>query len=152
MSDRPASVRLPAVELPADAEARRLQSIAETKGLEVFAPVELERVEGSDDLLVFTGSGRDHNSLWVQGARHDVEFRGREKVRVVYEGDPLTPRFLIPATEHSDAYPRTLDEWQERQARKAAARERGRVEAEASVSGYGRSPSRSRSTTWSGTA
>jgi hypothetical protein len=131
MSDRPASVRLPAVTLPDEAEARRLQSIAETKGLEVFAPVELERVEGSDVLLVFTGSGPDHGTLWVQGARYDVEFRGREKVRVVYEGDPLTPRFLVRADDQIGDYPRTLDEWQSRQARKAAARERGREEAKA---------------------
>jgi hypothetical protein len=69
-------------ELPDEAEARRLHSIAETRDLGVFAPVELERVEGGDGLLVFTGSGPDHGTLWVQGSRHDVEFRGREKVRV----------------------------------------------------------------------
>jgi hypothetical protein len=131
MSDRPASVRVSAVELPDQAEQERLDSIAATKGLEVFAPVELERVEGSDKLLVFTGSGPDHGTLWVQGGKHDLEFRGRQAVRVVYEGDPITPRFLIRATEQSDAHPATLAEWETRQARKAAARERGRQEAEA---------------------
>jgi hypothetical protein len=130
MSERPASVRVSAIELPDQAEQERLDSIAATKSLEVFAPVELERIEGSDKLLVFTGSGPDHGTLWVQGGKHDVEFRGRQAVRVVYEGDPITPRFLIRATEQSDAYPATLAEWEKRQARKAAARERGRQEAE----------------------
>jgi hypothetical protein len=124
MGDRPASFGILAVELPEEAEARRLHSIAETKGLEVFAPVELERVEGSDDLLVFTGSGRDHGTLWVQSGKHDVEFRGREKVRVVFESDPVTPRFLVRADDLIGNYPATLAEWEERQARKAAARER----------------------------
>jgi hypothetical protein len=117
-------------ELPDEAESRRLHSLAETKGLEVFAPVELERVEGGDGLLVFTGSGPDAGSLWVQGSRNDVEFRGRDKVRVTFEGDPVTPRYLVRANEALGDYPATLVEWKERQARRAAAVERSRQEQE----------------------
>lgn len=65
-------------------------------------------------------------SLWVQGSRHDLELRGREKVRVVFEGDPLTPRYLVRASE-GGGYPDTLAEWEERQARKEAGRERSRA-------------------------
>jgi hypothetical protein len=112
--------------LPSEAEQRRLHSLAETRGLEVFAAVELERVEGADGLLVFVPDG----SLWVQGTRHHVDLLGRDKVRVTYEGDPLTARFLIRANEQVRNFPATLEEWQARQGRKTASRERSRQEAE----------------------
>jgi hypothetical protein len=131
MDERLASVRLDAITLPSEAEQARLDSIAATAGLAVFAPIELERVEGSDALLVFTGSGPDHHTLWVRGAKHDVEFRGRRVCRVVFEGDPPTPRFLVKADEVIGNYPATLAEWQERQARRAAVIERSREEADA---------------------
>jgi hypothetical protein len=65
------------------------------------------------------------------GTSHDVDFYGRSKVRVVFEGDPPTPRFLIPAEEVIGNYPATLAEWNERQARRAEAVERSQQEAEA---------------------
>lgn len=135
VTDKPAPVVgegvFRATTMPDEAERRRLHSLAEIRNLEVFASVELERVEGSNGLLVFTGSGDDHGTLWVQGSKHDVEFRGREKVRVVYEGDPLTPRFLIPASEQG--LPATLAEWEARQNRRGAAVEQQRQEAAANL-------------------
>jgi hypothetical protein len=130
VNERSTIIGMRAAELPDEAEARRLHSLAETKGLETFAPIELERLEGGDGLLVFTGSGPDHGTLWLQGSRHDVEFRGREKVRVTFEGDPLTPRYLVPANEVVGEYPATLAEWEERRARRAAAIERNRQKQE----------------------
>ena len=115
-------------QLPGEEETQRLHSLQETRGLEVFAPIELERVEGRRGLLVFTGSGPDHNTLWLQGERHHVDALGREYVRVVFEGKPLTPRFLIRATQQS--LPATLAEWEARQAHRAAARERSLQDAE----------------------
>lgn len=118
---------LAAETLPNEAEQQRRRQIAETRDLEVFAPVELERVEGGNGLLVFVPDG----TLWVQGTRHHVDVLGREKVRVVYEGDPLTPRFLIPANEAGGNAPATLAEWNEREARRTTAIERSRQEQEA---------------------
>jgi hypothetical protein len=74
----------PAVTLPDEGEAARRHAIAETAGLEVFAPVELERVEGSDKLLVFVGAGDDAGSLWVQTTSHGVGVFGRRAVRVTF--------------------------------------------------------------------
>jgi hypothetical protein len=122
------SGRMRATTLPSEEEARRLHQIAETKGLEVFAAVELEKVEGREGLLVFTGSGPEHGSLWVQGAKYHAQELGRDKVRVVFEGKPVTPRFLIPAS--SRELPATLSEWQVRQERRRQALERQRQEAE----------------------
>jgi hypothetical protein len=114
------------VEQVDEAEQRRQILIAESGGVEVFAAAELERVEGSEPpLLVFLPNG----SLWVQGSRHDVDVRGREKVRVVYEGPSgqETPRYLVRASDTVGDYPDTLTELEERQARKDAARERNRA-------------------------
>jgi hypothetical protein len=72
-------------------EQQRLREIADAQHLEVVAPIELERVEGSDRLLVFVPDG----SLWLQGSRADVEFRGRDRTRVTFEGDPPTARYLV---------------------------------------------------------
>jgi hypothetical protein len=122
---------IPAVTLPDEAEAQRRHAIAQTAGLEVFAPVELERVEGSGELLAFVGSGPDAGSLWVQGTSHDAGFYGRQNVRVVFEGDPPTPRHLVRASEVVGNYPATLEEWEARRARRAASVERSQREAEA---------------------
>jgi hypothetical protein len=118
-------------ELPDEAEAARRASIAATSGLETVAAIELEKVSGSDELLVVTGSGPDAGSLWIQGTSHDAGFHGRQNVRVVFEGDPPTPRHLVRASEVVGNYPATLEEWEARQARRAASIERGRAEAEA---------------------
>ena len=97
------------VQLPDEAEARRLIEVQEAGGVETFAAVELERVEGHNGLLVFTGAGPQHGTLWVQGEKHHVESLGREKVRVTFEGSPPTPRYLIPADKRN--LPATLAEW-----------------------------------------
>jgi hypothetical protein len=134
VSDGPAIVGFRSEKLDAD-EERRLREIREAGELEVFAAVELERVEGSDALLVFTGSGPDHGTLWVQGGKHDAEFRGRSQVRVTFEGSPVSPRYLVRAAEAGGGYPATLQEWEEQQARKAARREQAQREAEARIEG-----------------
>ncbi len=143
MSDSPGVIGqggLAARTLPDEAEARRRISIAETAGLEVFASSELERVEGSNGLLAFTGSGPDRGSLWVQGSRYHVDVLGRDTVRLCFEGDPPTPRFLIPANAENAGAPTTLAEWEATQAvraeaieeqRKAAAAKRDRLRAAA---------------------
>lgn len=51
---------------------------------------------------------------------HRVDVIGRERVRVVFEGDPPTPRFLQRATDANNDGPATLAQWEERQAGKAA--------------------------------
>jgi hypothetical protein len=130
VSDGPAIVGFRSEKLDAD-EERRLREIREAGELEVFAAVELERVEGSDALLVFTGSGPDHGTLWVQGGKHDAEFRGRSQVRVTFEGSPVSPRYLVRAAEAGGGYPATLQVWEERQNRKAARREQALRDTEA---------------------
>jgi hypothetical protein len=52
--------------LPSEEEAARRAAVAPAASLDVVAPIEVERVEGSDVLLVFTGSGPDEGSLWIQ--------------------------------------------------------------------------------------
>jgi hypothetical protein len=108
-------------------EQRRRAAIEETRGLEVFDPADLERVEGGDGLLVHAPDG----SLWVQTSRGTADLLGREAVRVVFEGSPLTPRYLVRADEAIGGTPGTLEEWLDRRDRKAAAVEQGRKDAEA---------------------
>ena len=134
MSDSPGVVGqggLAARTLPDEAEARRQHSIAEAAGLGVFAPIELEKIEGSNGLLAFTGSGPDQGTLWAQGTRHHVDVLGRDRIRVVFEGSPPTPRYLIAANAENPGAPTTLAEWEAKQAVRAVAIERQEKEAAA---------------------
>jgi hypothetical protein len=115
-------------------EQRRRAEIAETRGLDVFDPHDLERVEGGDGLLVFTGPGENHGPLLDP----DRPAAWRTSWAAMSFGSfsrakPLTPRFLVRADRVVGEAPATLTEWQERRDRKAAAVEASRVKQAAAV-------------------
>jgi hypothetical protein len=128
----PASVGssvLQAQELPTEEETRRRDLLAESRGIDVVSSAELEKIEGSNGLLHFLPDG----TLWTQVPRHRVDDVGRRNVRVVFEGPrgKETPRYIAPADKEVPGAPATIDQWNEREARKAAAAEQQGREAEA---------------------
>jgi hypothetical protein len=122
---------LQAQELPTEEETRRLDLLAESRGIDVVAAAELEKIEGSNGLLVFTPDG----SVWVQVPRHRVDDIGRRRVKVCFEGPRgrETPRYIAPAHEEVPGAPATIAQWNEREAKRAAAADQQRREAEAKL-------------------
>jgi hypothetical protein len=114
------------VTLPDEEEERRRDAIRETRGLEVLDPDDLEVLNDGLRLVHHVPTGE----LWATATPHHAGILGREEVRVVFEGKPLSPRYLMRAKHVAHGTPRTIGEWRERQAKREAARERSRREQE----------------------
>jgi hypothetical protein len=121
---KPLSLRVET--LPDEEEERRLDAIRATHGLEVFDPEELEVLDDGFRLIHHVPTG----TLWAKADRHHAGILGRAEVRVVFEGKPSTPRYLMRTKHLGHDAPSTIGEWRERHARREAARERATQEQE----------------------
>lgn len=104
----------------ADEERRTL--IAETRGLDDLDPEALEVIEWRGTKYF---AHQSDGSLWTQTDRHAAGVAGRANVRVVLEGRPPTPRYLIRARN-----PATLAQLEQLQHNREQAVERGRKQAD----------------------
>jgi hypothetical protein len=116
-----------------EAELARRKAIAETRGLEELDPDDLEVLERNGRrLLVHVPDG----TLWAQCDRAMADvLADKSALRVVFEpgtSGKLTPRYLQAARTVGNL-PDTLQELEERESQKQAARERGRREQAAAL-------------------